>query len=273
LLVLQTRIEHDGSLGSFLGRVKGKAIRRFFGPERILDLGLRFGPYGALSRLKFSSASSAIKGLSLRKLQQAAHGIDLGPLTPCLPARLRTSDKCIELAPEVLVKDVERVKVKFFDNPANDSNGHLLLIGRRQLRSNNSWMHNSERLVKGNPAKPACSVLMNPADAAHRNLQTGERVVVRSDAGSIVVPVEVSEEMMPGVVSIPHGWGHSRPGNRLAVAQQYAGESINDLTHAGSIDALCGTAAFSGTPVVIQATEPSAVAPDNTKGNHANKKS
>ena len=248
LLELRTRIEHDGSLGSFLGRVKGKAIRRFFGPERILDLGLRFGPYGALSRLKFSSASSAIKGLSLRKLQQAAHGIDLGPLTPCLPARLRTSDKCIELAPEVLVKDVERVKVKFFDNPATDSNAHLLLIGRRQLRSNNSWMHNSERLVKG---KPQCTILMHPLDAAQRHLTSGQMVQVRSRVGGVVAPIEISGEIMRGVVSIPHGWGHDRLGIQLDVAQQHAGQSINDLMDNQKIDALCGTAAFNGTLVTV----------------------
>lgn len=237
LLELQTRIEHDG----LRGELKRKFIKQYFGPERLLDLGLRFGPYG--SRLNPLS-----KGLTLRELKKAVHGIDLGPLKPCLPARLRTPDKRIELAPEVLVKDVERVKSKFADGALQNSNGHLLLIGRRQLRGNNSWMHNSQRLVKG---KPQCTILMHPADAAHRRLATGEKVVVRSRVGSIVVPVEVSDEMMPGVVSIPHGWGHDRPGNQLEVAQQHAGESINDLTDNQSIDALCGTAAFNGTPVTI----------------------
>src|SRR5438876_7268425 len=130
-LELQTRMELQGVFGG----VKRNLIKRFFGPERILDLGLRFGPYGA----KLNPFS---KGLTLRKLKQAPHGIDLGPLSSCLPGRLRTSDKCIELAPEVLVKDIERVKEKLFDNASRHSNGDLLLIGRRQLRSNNSWMHN-----------------------------------------------------------------------------------------------------------------------------------
>ena len=237
LLELQTRIEHDG----LRGEVKRKFIKQFFGPERLLDLGLRFGPYGA----KLNPLS---KGLTLRELKKAVHGIDLGPLKPCLPGRLCTPDKFIELAPEALVKDVERVKTKFADGALQESNGHLLLIGRRQLRSNNSWMHNSQRLVKG---KPQCTILMHPADAAHRQLATGEKVVVRSRVGSIVVPVEVSDEMMPGVVSIPHGWGHDRPGNQLEVAQQHAGESINDLTDNQNIDALCGTAAFNGTLVTI----------------------
>ncbi|HEU4875719.1 MAG TPA: molybdopterin dinucleotide binding domain-containing protein, partial [Pyrinomonadaceae bacterium] len=179
---------------------------------------------------------------------KAVHGIDLGPLTSCLPGRLRTADKRIELAPEVLVKDVERVKAKFPATAVHETNGELLLIGRRQLRSNNSWMHNSERLVKG---KPLCTILMHPNDAAHRELANGQNVLVRSRVGSIVLPIEVSDEMMPGVVSIPHGWGHDRPGNQLQVAQQHAGQSINDLTDNQAIDTLCGTAAFNATAVTV----------------------
>jgi anaerobic selenocysteine-containing dehydrogenase len=245
---LQTRMEYDGLFGSLLGRVKRKFVKTFFGPERILDLGLRFGPYGA-------GLSPFSKGLSLRKLKKAPHGIDLGPLSSCLPRRLRTTDKRIELAPEVLVKDVERVKAKFLEYGGStplsiDSNGHLLLIGRRQLRSNNSWMHNSERLVKG---KPQCTILMHPTDAAHRYLTAGQKVSVRSRVGDVEVPIEITEEMMPGVVSIPHGWGHERLGVQLAVAQQHAGESINDITDNQTIDALCGTAAFNGTWVTVEA--------------------
>jgi anaerobic selenocysteine-containing dehydrogenase len=242
LFELETRMKHDG----FVGVVKRKLGKQFFTPERILDLGLRFGPYGA--RLNPFS-----KGLTLRKVRKAVHGIDLGPLTPCLPGRLRTADKQIDLAPEVLVKDVERVKSRFLNEAVYDSNGHLLLIGRRQLRSNNSWMHNSERLVKGNPAKPQCTVLMHPTDAANRDLLDGQKVVVRSRVGSIVLPVEISEEIMRGVVSIPHGWGHDRAGNQQAVAQQHAGASINDLTDQQAVDALCGTAAFNGTAVTVAA--------------------
>jgi anaerobic selenocysteine-containing dehydrogenase len=236
---LQTRMEHEG----LFGRVKRRLIKRFFGPERILDLGLRFGPYGA----KLNPFS---KGLTLRKVKEAVHGIDLGPLSSCLPSRLRTADKRIELAPEVLVKDVERVKAKLIDNASVHSNGNLLLIGRRQLRSNNSWMHNSSRLVKG---KPQCTILMHPTDAAHRHLRPGQTVSVRSRVGSVEVPIEISEEIMPGVVSIPHGWGHDRLGIQLEVAQQHAGESINDLTDNLTIDALCGTAAFNGTWVAVEA--------------------
>ncbi len=237
LLELQTRMEHNG----LRGRLKRKFMQEFLGPERMLDLALRFGPYGA-------KVNPFSKGLTLRKLKKAVHGIDLGPLRPCLPARLRTPDKRIDLAPEAIVKDVERVKSKFLDGALHESNGHLLLIGRRQLRSNNSWLHNSERMVKG---KPQCTILMHPTDAAQRQLAKGDKVVVRSRVGSIVVPVEISDEIMQGVVSIPHGWGHDRPGNQMEVAQQHAGESINDLTDNQAIDALCGTAAFNGTLVTI----------------------
>ena len=248
---LQTRIENGGAFG----QVKRKVMKQFFGPERILDLGLRFGPYGA-------KVNPFSKGLTLRKLKKAVHGIDLGPLRSCLPGRLRTADKRIELAPEVLVKDVERVKAKLIDwnrgRPArkssdsrasNNSNGHLLLIGRRQLRGNNSWMHNSQRLVRG---KDQCTVLMHPTDAAQRHLSAGQQVSVRSRVGAVLVPIEISEEMMPGVVSIPHGWGHDRLGIQLEVAQQHAGGSINDVTDDLTIDALCGTAAFNGTWVAVE---------------------
>ena len=231
LLELQTRIANDGLRGS----LKRQFMKRFLPPERLLDLGLRFGPHK----------------LSLRKVREAVHGIDLGPLQPCMPGRLRTGDKRVALAPAPMVKDIERVKEKLLSTAA-PANGHLSLIGRRQLRSNNSWMHNTERLVKGNPAKPPCTILMHPVDAAQRDLATGENVLVRSKVGEIVVPVEISKEMMPGVVSIPHGWGHDREGNQISVAQQHAGASINDLTDNQAIDALCGTAAFSGTPVTVE---------------------
>ena len=228
LLELQTRIEDAG----FRGSVKRKLMKRFLGPERMLDLGLRFGPHR----------------LSLRKVRQAKHGIDLGPLSPCLPKRLRTADKRIQLAPEALVKDVTRVRTRLLDQETSQ-NGHLRLIGRRQLRSNNSWLHNTERLLRG---KPQCTVLMHPADAAHRQLAQGQTVVVQSQVGAVEAPLEISDEMMPGVVSIPHGWGHDRAGVQLEIAQQHAGTSINDLTDNQAIDALCGTAAFSGILVTVK---------------------
>jgi anaerobic selenocysteine-containing dehydrogenase len=253
LLELQTRMENGG----LPGRVKRALARRFFGPERILDLGLRFGPYGAFGKWHGRPAGKntrrmRVPHLTLRKLKQAVHGIDLGPLTSCLPQRLRTADKQIDLAPDVLVRDVERVRAKLLASADHQSNDHLLLIGRRQLRSNNSWMHNSERLVKG---KSRCTILMHPTDAAQRDLAPGQKVSVSSRVGAVVVPIEISNEMMPGVVSIPHGWGHDRLGVQMQVAQKHAGESINDVTDNLAIDALCGTAAFNGTWVAVEASK------------------
>jgi anaerobic selenocysteine-containing dehydrogenase len=243
LLELQTRMESRGKLG----RLKYQTIRRWLGPERMLDLGLRFGPYG--DRLNPFS-----QGLNLKKLKASVHGIDFGPMKPCLISRLRTADKRIHLAPEIFIKDIDRLKQR----ASIESNGHLLLIGRRQLRSNNSWLHNSARMVSG---KPRCTMLMHPHDAADRELKSGQKVLVQSRAGSIEIHVEVSDEMMPGTVSIPHGWGHDRPGVQLTVAEQHAGQSINDLSDNLAVDALCGTAAFSATPVTVEAMSvPPAVA-------------
>ncbi|HEX3084215.1 MAG TPA: molybdopterin oxidoreductase family protein [Pyrinomonadaceae bacterium] len=245
-LALQTRMEDKG----LLGRLKHKTTARFLGPERMLDLGLRFGPYG-------DKLNPFSQGLNLRKLKAAVHGIDFGPMRPCLIGRLRTSDKRIHLAPEIFVKDIERLQERFGTHGSRVQSGpeacvpsgHLVLIGRRQLRSNNSWLHNSERMVNG---KPRCTMLMHPDDAAHRELKSGQTVSVRSRAGSIEIPVEISDEIMPGTVSIPHGWGHNREGIQLSVAEQHAGQSLNDLTDNLAIDALCGTAAFSGIPVTVE---------------------
>ena len=256
-LELQTRMESGG----LLERTRHKINRRFFGPERVLDLGLRFGPYGRFGAMRRGNPARQIMRkmripyLNMQTLKAAVHGIDLGPLQPCLPGRLRTEGKRIQLAPEIFIKDIERLK-RFANGMEQkhfagaETNGNLLLIGRRQLRSNNSWMHNSERLVKG---KPRCTLLMHSKDAAERELKPGQRVSVRSRAGSIEIPVEVSDDMMPGVVSIPHGWGHDRDEIQLAVASQHAGASINDLTDNLAIDTLCGTAAFSATPVTVEA--------------------
>ena len=124
----------------------------------------------------------------------------------------------------------------------------LELIGRRELRSNNSWMHNSARLVKG---RDRCTLLMNPEDAGRRRLTSGQRVLVTSRVGSVEVALEVSDAMRPGVVSLPHGWGHGRAGTSLGVANAVPGASLNDLTDELRVDPLSGTAAFSGVPVEV----------------------
>ncbi|MCW5849698.1 MAG: molybdopterin-dependent oxidoreductase [Anaerolineae bacterium] len=196
-------------------------------PAMILDFGLRTGPYGK-------------DGLSLDTLRANPHGVDLGPLQPRLPDHLFTPDKRIDLLPALLVQDLQRARAAFFNGVTHTDGFNLTLIGRRDLRSNNSWMHNSRRLVRG---KDRCTVLMHPDDAAARGLADGQRVAVQSRVGCIELPLEVSAAMLPGVVSIPHGWGHDRRGVRLAVAQEHAGASLNDLTDKTFLDELTGNTA------------------------------
>ena len=216
------------------------AADRLATPRRLIDLGLRIGPYGMRSRHR----------LSVRKLEQQVHGVDLGPLERSMPERLMTPGKRVQLAPAVLVRDLARVESELLGTAVR-RNGELLLIGRRDLRSNNSWMHNSLRLVKG-PER--CTLLMHPDDARARGLSAGQSVKVRSRVGSVTVPLALTDTMMPGVVSLPHGWGHGRPGVQLRVATAHAGVSLNDLTDERAVDPLLGTAAFNGTPVHVTAS-------------------
>jgi anaerobic selenocysteine-containing dehydrogenase len=211
-------------------------------PRRIVDMGLRFGAYGS-----WSGKKSRAEGLTLAKLRRHPHGIDLGALTPSFPERLATADKRINLAPELFVQDMPRVKQVFYGD-VDGRFGDLALIGRRHVRSNNSWMHNSERLVRG---KNRCTLMMHPQDAEKRGFADGQEVCVQSRVGQVTIPVEITDDIMPGVVSMPHGWGHNRKGIQLDTAQKYAGVSINDLTDDAEIDALTGNAAFSGVRVTV----------------------
>ncbi|HXB56395.1 MAG TPA: molybdopterin oxidoreductase family protein [Vicinamibacteria bacterium] len=216
-----------------------RALLKAIGPDGVVAFLLRDGPYGA-GWLPFR------RGLTLSAVRGAPHGIDLGALEPCLPDRLYTRGKRIDLAPSRLVEDVARARTAL----AAPRPTGLRLIGRRDLRSNNSWMHNSPRLTKG---RDRCTLYMHPADARDRGLENGRRVRVTSRAGSVVAPLEVTEAMMPGVVSLPHGWGHDREGTRLTVARATPGVSLNDLTDERLVDALCGNAGFSGVPVQVAA--------------------
>ncbi len=201
-------------------------------PEFKLNLALMFGKYQ----------------LSLEKLKESPHGIDLGELRPSLPGRLMTADKQIHLAPAILVGDLERLKN---DSVLVDDNEFpFRLIGRRHLRDCNSWMHNSERLMKG---KNRCTMMINPADAESLNLQDQQTVRVVSRVGTVVLPCEVTDNIAAGVVSIPHGYGHGRTGAKLDIAANHAGVSINDVTDQNVIDELTGNAAFSNTRVRIEA--------------------
>ncbi|WP_133903951.1 molybdopterin oxidoreductase family protein [Actinophytocola oryzae] len=199
------------------------------GPERLIDIMLRGGPYD----------------LTLADLEAAPHGVDLGPLEPRLPEILTTTSGRVELAPEAITVDVPRL-AEVLDRPVN---GELLLIGRRQLSSNNSWMHNLAPLVRGSNR---CTAQLHPDDATRLGLVDGATAVVRSRAGEIEVPVEVTDAIRPGVVSIPHGWGHDVAGARTSVARAHAGVNANVLADETLLDALSGTAALNGIPVQIE---------------------
>ena len=233
LAELHRRLDDRPPLAQFKRWLNAK-----IGPRRILDLGLRRGPWGTGWR-PFG------KGLNLAVLEGAEHGIDLGPLEPCLPARLRTSTRRIELAPAPFVNDARRLLAEL----DSDTDQPLLLIGRRHLRSNNSWMHNSRRLVRG---KDRCTLLVHPDDAARLGFSGEAEVAVISRAGRIEAPLELSDEVMPGVVSLPHGWGHHRAGTVLSVAGEHPGVSMNDLTDESVVDDLCGNAVLSGVPVRVE---------------------
>ncbi len=210
------------------------------GPERIVDLMLRAGPYGD----RFEPGR---EGLSLARLREAEHGIDLGPLEPRLPGVLATASGRVELAPDLLVADVPRLGERLRELAAPEG-GAMLLVGRRHLRSNNSWMGNLHALAKG---RERCTLLVHPQDALRLGLAQGGRARVRSRVGEVEAPVAVSDEMMPGVVSLPHGFGHDAPGARLRVARAHAGVCSNLLTDEASLDALSGNGVLNGIPVDI----------------------
>lgn len=191
-----------------------------------------------------------LRGMSMDTLREATHGLDLGPLAPSLYERLETADGQIDCAPAVLLADAAR-----FCTQAADSTRAFRLIGRRHLRSNNSWMHNSQRLIKG---KRRDQLMMHPEDLAELGLRDGQMVEVRARVGSVRIPVQSTDTVMRGVVSLPHGFGHDRPGTRLGVAEENAGVSYNDLTDAGAVDAVSGNAALNGLAVEITGVPPEA---------------
>ncbi|VAW25707.1 Formate dehydrogenase-O, major subunit, partial [hydrothermal vent metagenome] len=198
--------------------------------------------------LQFSSYNNPKPSIST--LKEHPHGIDFGPLNPQLPERLFTADKKIELTHPLFIEDLKRLDKKLYLWETNAISEYpFSLIGRRHLRSNNSWMHNSNRLVKG---KNRCTLLINSDDANSLNLKENQLVKVTSDVGQVKLPIEITTSIMPGVVSIPHGWGHHRNGTNMKIAQQHAGVSLNDLTNQKNIDNLTGNANFSGTQVKIE---------------------
>jgi len=204
--------------------------------DRMLDMMLRAGPYG-------DGLGSHPGGLSLRMLQEHPHGVDLGPLEPRLPEVLRTPTGRVELAPPQVLDDVPRLV-----EALHRGTGGLLLVGRRDLRSNNSWMHNLEPMVKG---RNRCTLHLHSADAGELGLASGSLAKVRSAAGELEIEVEVTDAIRQGVVSIPHGWGHDQPGMRTATATAHAGVNSNILTDELVVDPLSGTVALNGIPVTV----------------------
>ncbi|MFG2399776.1 molybdopterin oxidoreductase family protein [Streptomyces lydicus] len=206
------------------------------GAERRLDMMLRLGPYG-------EGFGADPEGLSLARLLDHPHGIDLGPLTPRIPALLRTPSGAVELCPAPIAAEAERLRGRLGAVPDG-----LLLVGRRHLRSNNSWLHNVPALMGGSNR---CTLHVHPEDAARLGLTDGEPARLKGDGGEVEVPVEITDTVRPGVVSLPHGWGHDRPGTRLGVAAADPGVNVNQLNAGRLLDPLSGTAVLNGLPVLL----------------------
>ncbi len=226
-------------LGNRVAILLGKEPRPVVSPDQIIEMGLQMGPY--------SEAQGSEHKLTMEKLRENPSGIDFGPLQSQLPDRLRSKEHIINCATPEPLGDLERLRAEFIET-AQDSG--LKLIGRRNVRSNNSWMHNYHRLVKG---KERCTPLMHPQDMQLRDLKDGDLVNISSRTGDLEVAAHASEEIMPGVVSLPHGFGHNRDGIRMDIAQQHAGVSCNDITDELAMDALSGNAALNGVPVTVRA--------------------
>jgi anaerobic selenocysteine-containing dehydrogenase len=224
------------ALGTAYAKVAGKEFVALPEPAAMIAAGLKRGG----------------SGLTFDELLAAPHGLDLGPLRPNLLARLQTASAAIECAPALLLEEVERLAAQLRAPTSIDSAAPvaLQLIGRREIRSNNSWMHNAPRLVKG---KPRHHLLMHPTDLATRGLEDGATVQMRSRTGVIRVEARATETMMPGVVSLPHGFGHQRDGTRLSRAMNVVGESYNDLTDPAALDGASGNAALNGLQVWVEA--------------------
>jgi anaerobic selenocysteine-containing dehydrogenase len=213
------------------------------GPDRIADLTVRMSPWG-------DAYGERPGGLNLERLRQHEHGIDFGPSSSPIDAVLRTASGDIELAHDNILDDLSRLHARMAE-----PHPPLLLIGRRHVRSNNSWLHNLPALMRG---RDRSTLLMHPTDADARGLASGERACVSTDAGSVEAVVEVSDAIRPGVVSLPHGFGHDRSGTRAAVARDRPGPNTNVLMPGTFVDTPSGNAAVNGVPVEVVALTPRA---------------
>lgn len=239
LFQLAAKLGH-GRGGRALNAVLG-ALGPYATPERTADLMMLTGPYGRLrSRTPVTMA----------KIKAAPHGIDLGPLEPNIDQVLRTKGRRVNVSTPLLLAEAGRLEQLAAEREAARSSGFdLTLIGRRSLRSNNSWMHNSRRLMKG---ADRCTAMLHPQEAEARGLADGQLVRVSSATGSIEVPLECSDELRPGVVSVPHGFGHTRAGVGWTHAAAHPGASVNDITDPSIVDRLTGNAAFNDVPVRVE---------------------
>ncbi|MFT4519916.1 MAG: anaerobic selenocysteine-containing dehydrogenase [Halioglobus sp.] len=226
-------------LGNRVSKRLGGDVQPLMPPADIIELGLQMGPY-------------ADQGISLATVKENPSGIDLGPLKPQLPGRLQSKDKMIHCDTPEPLADLSRLRTEFpapgEQSTKQESNNQLRLIGRRHVRSNNSWMHNYHRLMKG---KGRCTLLVHPDDLVARGITQGSEITIQSRVGSVRVVAQSSEEMMPGVVSLPHGFGHNRDGIQMGIAQTHAGVSCNDLTDELFLDELSGNAAVNGVLVEV----------------------
>ncbi|PVD09660.1 MULTISPECIES: molybdopterin oxidoreductase family protein [unclassified Streptomyces] len=222
---------HGRDPGELAARLTGED-----GPERRLDLMLRLGPYG-------DGFGARPDGLTLQRLLAHPHGIDLGPLRPRLPQPLKTRSGKVELLPGPIAADLPRLRRAMAERPAGP-----VLVGRRHLRSNNSWMHNVPALTGGSNR---CTLQLHPDDADRLGLRDGQPVRVEGAGGAVTAPAEVTDTVRPGVVSLPHGWGHDRPGTRLTHAATDPGVNVNQLLDGSLLDPLSGNAVLNGVPVKL----------------------
>ncbi|APD91224.1 dehydrogenase [Alteromonas mediterranea] len=248
------------SLAERIDKLNGRSTAHYAAlwskqPKGVVDDLLQTGLYGD-KRGAFQSDNngsdtgkegSTAHGLTLKKLKANPHGIDLGPLQPSLPFALFHENKKINLDFDYFMADIDRVNTHFFDK---QSHAHpLVLIGRRHIKTNNSWLHNSPRMVKGNNR---CTMQLHPDDGAKYGINNGDEVKVKSRVGELTIEAEITDAIMPGVVSIPHGWGHNKKGIKLSVASQHPGVNTNILTDHMQVDELSGNAVLNGVPVELE---------------------
>ena len=224
-------------LAAKICELKEKPFRALPAPDLIVANGIQNDFYGAQQNPSI--------GLTLEQIKQAPHGIDLGALKPSIKTRLCTEDDFINMAPAIYINDLGRL----IESQHQKTDTEMLLIGRRHVRSNNSWMHNYHRLVKG---KPRWQLMMHPDDLAEQGLKDNSQVTIESRVGSVTTTVVATDQVMPGVVSLPHGWGHQKKGVKMLIARQQQGVNCNELTDDKLIDQLSGNAALNGVRVTVK---------------------